>query len=121
MKIAFLGDIALIEKYDLTKSPNIKNKLKDLSLILAEYDYVIGNLESPLTGVDKTMVCKSMHLKSPTVNVELLKFLHIDAVSLANNHSYDFGKKGLIETISTLDDSGIEWFGVNGVYLNKKI
>lgn len=121
MKIAFLGDIALIGKYDITKNAYVKDRLKSLAMQLAEYDYVIGNLESPLTDEGKTMVCKSMHLKSPTVNVGLLKYLHIDAVSLANNHSYDYGRKGLIETIRTLDNSGICWFGVNGVNLVKEI
>lgn len=121
MKIAFLGDIALIGKYDITKNPNVMNRLKKLSDRLLEYDYVIGNLESPLTNKEKTLVCKSMHLKTPTANVELLKYLHIDAVSLANNHLYDFGRKGLIETIKTLDSNGIEWFGVNDKYLIKDI
>lgn len=58
MKIAFLGDIALIGKYDITKNPNVKDRLKELSAKLSEYDYVIGNLESPLTNKDKTLVCK---------------------------------------------------------------
>lgn len=71
MKIAFLGDITLIGKYDLTKSPDAKNRLKELSNQLNSYDYVVGNLESPLTDVHKTLVCKSMYLRSPRKNVEL--------------------------------------------------
>ncbi|MCF8019084.1 MAG: CapA family protein [Vallitaleaceae bacterium] len=121
MKIAFLGDIALIGKYDLTKNPEVRDRLKVLSVKLAKYDYVVGNLESPLTNKTKTMVCKSMHLKSATINVELLKYLNIDAVSLANNHTYDYGKKGLEETIKTLEDNGIEWFGVNSKEFIKEI
>lgn len=121
MKIAFLGDIALIGKYDLTKNPEAKDKLKCLSEELEQYDYVVGNLESPLTNKDKTLVCKSMHLKSDMINVELLKYLNIDAVSLANNHTYDYGKKGIEETIKTLDDNKIEWFGVNSKTLIKEI
>jgi len=116
-----LGDIALIGKYDINKNPNAKDRLKELSAKLAEYDYVVSNLESPLTNKYKTMVCKSIHLKTPTANVELLKYLHINAVSLANNHSYDFGKKGLEDTINVLDSKGIEWFGANSKYLLKEI
>jgi len=121
MKIAFLGDIALIGKYDLTKNHKAKERLKELSEKLSEYDYVVGNLESPLTNQEKTMVCKSMHLRSSSVNVELLKYLHIDAVSLANNHLYDFGSKGLEETIKTLDENGIDWFGANSRHIVKEI
>ena len=40
-----------------------------------------------------------MHLRSDPINVEILKFLNIDIVSLANNHSYDFGRKGIDDTI----------------------
>ncbi len=121
MKIAFLGDIALIGKYDLTKNPNVRDRLQVLSERLAEYDYVVGNLESPLTNIDKTMVCKSMHLKTPIINVELLKYLNVNAVSLANNHLYDYGEKGLLDTIRVLDSNGIEWFGANSKYILKEI
>ncbi|WP_462392422.1 CapA family protein [Clostridium cadaveris] len=121
MKIAFLGDIALIGKYDLTNNPRVKDRLQVLSQKLREYDYVVGNLESPLTNKDKTIVCKSMHLKTPIINVELLKYLNVKAVSLANNHLYDYGKKGLEDTINVLNNNEIEWFGANSKYILKEI
>jgi len=113
MKIAFIGDIALIGKYDITKNPEAKNRLDVLADKLKGYDYVIGNLESPLTEVNRTLVCKSMHLRSPLENVELLKHLNIDAVSLANNHLFDYGRAGLEETVEALERNNIAWFGVN--------
>jgi len=121
MKIAFVGDIALIGKYDITKNPNAKIRLNNLSQKLKEYDYVVGNLESPLTNSEHSLVCKSMHLRSATENVKLLKHLNINAVSLANNHIFDFGKNGMNETIKTLEDNRIEWFGVDKKYLLKDI
>jgi poly-gamma-glutamate synthesis protein (capsule biosynthesis protein) len=113
MKIAFLGDLALIGKYDLSKNPNAKSSLKEIAHFLKSYDYVIGNLESPLTDRTRSTVPKSMHLRSPKVNVELLKFLNINFVSLANNHSYDFGRKGIDDTIKVLNKNGIEYFGID--------
>jgi hypothetical protein len=121
MRIAFLGDIALIGKYDLTLKPNAKDRLINLAKKLKNYDYIVGNLESPITKSIKTCICKSMHLRSSLESVEILKFLNIDAVSLANNHIYDFGKKGLKDTIKILEDNGIEWFGINSKQLIKKI
>jgi poly-gamma-glutamate synthesis protein (capsule biosynthesis protein) len=88
---------------------------------LKEFDYVVANLESPLTSINKSWIPKSMHLRSPIVNIKLLKYLNIDAVSIANNHIHDYGQKGLGETISVLENNGIEWFGVNGKYLVKEI
>lgn len=111
MKIALLGDIALIGKYDLTKNLEAFKRLDVVKEYLDRFDYVIGNLESPLTDITKTWIPKSMHLRSPRKNVEVLKYLGIDAVSIANNHTYDFGKKGFAETIETLEQNEIDWFG----------
>lgn len=121
MKIAFLGDIALIGKYDITINSYCKDRLKVMAEKLNEFDYVVANLESPLTNKTKSWVWKSMHLRTPIVNVELLNYLNIDAVSIANNHIHDFGKKGLEETITALDSNGIEWFGANVKHLIKEI
>lgn len=114
MQIAFLGDIALIGRYDLQKNPDVKDSVAYLKKILEKYDYVVANLESPLTEKENTIVCKSMHLKSPVINVEILKYLGIDAVTVANNHIMDYGRKGLDETISVLEKNGISWYGVDG-------
>ena len=114
MKIALLGDIALIGKYDLTKNPDAFRRLDVVTEYLSQFDYVIGNLESPLTDVTKTWIPKSMHLRSPRKNIEILKYLGVDVVSIANNHTYDFGKTGFAETIETLEQNGIEWCGAYG-------
>jgi poly-gamma-glutamate synthesis protein (capsule biosynthesis protein) len=117
MKIAFLGDIALVGQFDKSLSEDTENKLKVLKDMLSSSDYVIANLESPLTDRKKTLVCKSMHLRSNSINVETLKYLGIDAVTLANNHVLDFGRKGLNDTIRTLASAQIEWYGIDGKYL----
>lgn len=121
MKVALLGDIALIGQYDITKNSSAKDRLKVIAERLKEFDYVIANLESPLTDKSRTMVCKSMHLKTSKVNVELLKYLHVNAVSLSNNHLFDYGEQGLNDTIATLEQYGIEWFGANSKQLIKEI
>lgn len=121
MKIAFLGDIALIGKYDIKGNKDAELRLELLSDKLKEYDYVIGNLESPLTEITNTLVCKSMHLRSSEENVKLLKYLNIDAVSLANNHMFDFGKSGLEDTIKTLEKNDIDWFGIHKKDIFKEI
>lgn len=114
MKIGMLGDIALIGNYDMSKHSDVKEKLKFLKAELDKCDYRIANLEAPFTTKKNTMICKSMHLKSAKENVEVLKYLGIDAVCLANNHIYDYGRKGLEETIVLLEENGIRYFGVDG-------
>lgn len=121
MKVALLGDIALVRQYDKSLGDNVEKKLGELKKMLSQSDYVIANLESPLTDKTNSLVCKSMHLRSSTKNVEILKYLGIDAVTLANNHILDFGRKGLEDTIRVLDSAGIAWYGIDekGIYLDK--
>jgi hypothetical protein len=42
---------------------------------------------------------------------ELLKSLGVNAVSLANNHTKDFGEIGLADTIGAMQEGGITYFG----------
>ena len=117
MKIGLLGDMALIENYDTTQHSDVKEKLKYLKENLQQCDYRIANLEAPFTSKKHTIICKSMHLKSAKENIEILKYLQIDAVCLANNHIYDYGRKGVEETLALLKANGIQYFGIDGKYI----
>ncbi len=113
MRLAFIGDIGFVGRYEIRKG-EAEQRLKDLKTELLKYDYVIGNLETPLTERAFSFKCKTWHLHAASRNVQLLKYLGIDAVSLANNHIYDFGRKGVEDTIDCLDQMGITWFGIDG-------
>ena len=78
--------------------------------ILKENDFNIVNLETTLTKSIQA-VPKVFNFKSDPQNVRALINAHIDIVSLANNHSKDFGNEGLLETISVLDNAGIKHVG----------
>lgn len=118
MKIAFLGDIALIGKYDRMNGNYYKDACIWLKEVLSDCDLRVANLESPLTEVQHSKIPKSMHLRSSMFNVEILNYLGIDVVTLANNHLFDYGMKGARDTIRCLEDSGIRWYGVNGKQLD---
>lgn len=111
MKIAFLGDIALFEtgmlKLDWAEC------LKEIEQYLSTFDMVIANLEVPITDQKKTFTCKGMHLRTEKEIIDVLKFLHIHVVCLANNHIFDFGYKGMDETIEILNKNEIAYYGVN--------
>lgn len=113
MKIAFLGDIALFGK-NTTETISYQQKFGFIRRFLEKCDFVVGNLESPLTEHSKTISGKSAYLKGNPNDVEILKYLNVTHVSLANNHMFDYGAPGLQETIDTLDCAGIKWFGANG-------
>ncbi len=113
MKIAFLGDIAFVGQFDITKNPNVKELFRPMAEYLSGFDLVVANLESPFTEQKHSMVCKGIHVKSSPKNAELLKYLHVNVVSLANNHLFDYGVKGYRDTIKVLEDNGISYFGIN--------
>lgn len=110
MKIAFLGDIALFGSN--TYKSEYRKKFFTMRDFLRNYDYVIGNLETPLTYYNKHVSGKSAYIKGEPRDVEILKYLNVTHVTLANNHIYDYGIKGLEETEQVLDAAGIEWFGI---------
>jgi poly-gamma-glutamate synthesis protein (capsule biosynthesis protein) len=114
MKIALLGDIGLLGNYSIKNNPNLLNKLEGVGQFLKQFDYVVGNLETPFSFEQKTWGAKSAYICTDPLNIEVLKALHLDAVTIANNHMYDFGKEGFDCTIKKLEDAGIKWFGANG-------
>ncbi len=122
IKIALLGDISLNGKFDLTENRDAKEYLSSMSEYLKQFDYVVGNLESPMTMRDFSLTCKALHLKTSPVNVELLKYLHINVVGLANNHLFDYGRRGYDDTLRILKENHIEYYGVEGreVFIEKE-
>lgn len=114
MKIAFLGDIALFGCFNLNQNNKLKQNLREISKYLSGFDLVVGNLESPFSIKKKTCGAKSAYLCSDIENAEILKWLHIDVVTLANNHTFDYGEEGYKTTIAKLDEMGIGHFGTEG-------
>lgn len=119
--IAFLGDIALFGKNCILNNPDLKRKVLDLKIFLSSFDYVVANLEAPITKHSEFQGAKSVYIKSALENIEILKYLGVNAVSLANNHSYDYGYNGIEDTKKVLTDNNIDWFGIDGKYLKLNI
>lgn len=74
-------------------------------------DLKIINLETSITTNDEPWPNKGINYRMHPENVEILKVAGIDHCSLANNHSLDWGRRGLIETMETLSKAGIKFSG----------
>lgn len=114
MKLALLGDIALFGEMSKSINLNWKEYFSEAAQFLSEMDFVVGNLETPFSIKKKTHGAKSAYICSDVENVEILKYLHIDAVTLANNHIFDYGREGYETTKRILTENGIGWFGTEG-------
>ncbi|MBO6251889.1 MAG: CapA family protein [Muribaculaceae bacterium] len=110
MKIALLGDIALIGRFS-QRSILAKGYFSELIKLLAEVDIIIGNLESPFVTDQQPYGAKSAHIGTQLDNIEILKSLGVNFLNLANNHIFDFGRSSYELTKSLLDESGIGFFG----------
>ncbi len=76
-------------------------------------DIKIINLETSITQSDDYMPGKGIHYRMHPSNISVLTSpAGIDVCTLANNHVLDWGAAGLIETMSTLKNAGIQFSGV---------
>ena len=110
IKISFLGDISLNNKYnDLYR--NKINPFKNVQSILKDSDFVIGNLECLAEGSEGENLLKKPRLKTSLETLNYLNTLNIKLVSLANNHVYDNLYDGFINTINFLHKNNIKYVG----------
>lgn len=114
MKIALLGDIALYGRFGVENNPHLDNYFADVARLLAGMDHVIGNLETPFVDKQKKHGAKSAHICCTLPNIEVLKSLHVSAIGLANNHTFDYGREALELTCKHLQDNGLSYFGIKG-------
>lgn len=75
-------------------------------------DLTVGNLETALTTRGEPYVDKKYLFRNPPEKVaEALYTAGFDIVSLANNHSMDYGVVGLQDTMAVLDQWGVRYHG----------
>lgn len=122
MKIALLGDIALFGAFNINNNKELLPKLDKIALYLSQFDYIIGNLETPFSERKKPYGAKSAYISSDKECIKILNHLHISAVNLSNNHIFDYGEEGYQLTIDLLDKNGIKYFGTDGksIYIEDK-
>lgn len=86
--------------------------------LFARDDLTIVNLEGVLADSTRGRRSgKNVCFRGPTSMTAILTSGSIDAVNLANNHTYDYGKTGYASTQTALDEAGIAHFGQRSVYI----
>jgi poly-gamma-glutamate capsule biosynthesis protein CapA/YwtB (metallophosphatase superfamily) len=78
---------------------------------MARADVRIINLETSITRANDHWPDKGIHYRMHPRNIGCLTAAGIDACSLANNHTLDWGFAGLMETLQTLDNADIAHAG----------
>lgn len=83
-----------------------------------EADILFGNFESTLTDYPHSAKDTSQNMtfafRTPPVYAQMLKDLGFDVLSVANNHSMDFGEQGFADTIANIQQLGMKAVGKQG-------
>ena len=74
-------------------------------------DIRLINLETSITTSENPWEDKGVHYRMHPANIPVLRVGGIDVVSLANNHTLDWGREGLAETLRSLKSEGIPFVG----------
>lgn len=115
--VCFAGDINLDENWGTTQSMDARENgifdciSSELAEIMQAADIMCLNNEFTYSTGGEPLAGKAYTFRAKPERVEVLKQLGVDAVTLANNHVYDYGKEALLDTFDVLEEAEIPYFG----------
>lgn len=95
-------------KYDAVQDPAYF--FQNVQPVFAQDDLTIVNMEGTLTE-ETTREPKQFAFKGDAEYAKILTAGAVETANLANNHSFDYGKKSYEDTITALEAEGISSFG----------
>ena len=107
--LIFAGDIMLADGPGRSIAAG-GDPLAPFAATLAQADYRIANLECPVATGGQPHASKIATFRAEPQTLSVLRG-RFDAVSLANNHSGDYGHAAFVETMGHLTNAGIAHFG----------
>ncbi len=116
MKLTFLGDVMC--EPTVLKGAKRRDGTYDFDYVfdgVREYlkgsDFIVTNLETPLAGEAAGYTDDFAIFNAPDSYADAVKKAGIGLLSTANNHVFDRGYEGLVNTINALDARGIPHTG----------
>ena len=117
MKIALTGDVMLgrlVDEYAIRNTVLPPETVwGDVLPLLSAADLRLCNLECVISGKGEPWhpESKAFHFRAHPRAIDVLRSARIDCVTLANNHSLDYGTAALVECLALLDRAGIRHTG----------
>jgi poly-gamma-glutamate capsule biosynthesis protein CapA/YwtB (metallophosphatase superfamily) len=107
--LAFAGDVHFTERTTaLLDDPAAA--FGPIAGVLQAADLALVNLETAVTERG-TPQPKRFHFRAPAAAYQAVKAAGVDAVSLGNNHSLDYGVEGLADTLDNAGRAGVPAIG----------
>lgn len=111
--LLFAGDVLIssrIENYynaegiERIVSGELLQEMLDADVLMLNNEFPFSNRGTPMEDKQFTFSCDPKY-------VSILQEIGVDIVSLANNHTLDYGREALSDTFVTLDEAGILYAG----------
>ena len=111
--ILFTGDVLFANAFKAGYDANGIEGVVSAELLqeLRDADILMVNNEFPFSDQGTPMADKQFVFQCSPSYVSALNEMGVHVVSLANNHTLDYGKEALIDTFHTLDGAGILYGG----------
>ena len=110
--ITAVGDIMLAGRWaPFLKKNGYNSPFTGVRKELATSDINLANLESPIATGGQEYSAKTFRFRAEPQVAKAIRTAGFNLVTLANNHSMDFGAVALSETLHHLKDNGIAWVG----------
>lgn len=115
--LGFCGDILFDDEYSVMSSLKLRggNLSASMSQELLEkmngVDVMVVNNEFPYTQRGSRRENKQFTFRADYDTAFYLNDMGADVAILANNHAYDFGEEGLLDTLETLNNVGVHPVG----------
>lgn len=115
--LCFAGDVLFDDNYAVMASALQRGEgaegaiASELLTFMRDADIMMLNNEFTYTSGGTPTEGKQYTFRANPGTVSWLDEMGVDIVSLANNHTYDYGETGLLDTLSTLEDSNIPYVG----------
>jgi len=110
--MAIAGECMVVRPFSVYQEPAflaVLDRLRAADFCYAHLETNFGHF-SEVSAPSRSDQVGTYLLTDPQVAVDL-KAAGVDLVSLANNHSFDFGEKGLLATIDHCDEAGLAHAG----------
>ncbi|MFA9430691.1 CapA family protein [Egicoccus sp. AB-alg2] len=101
-----VGERLLVDGPHRLVDRGVRDRLQDADLRVLNLECCIAEAGQPWPDPNK-----AFFFRAPPAAVETLRWLGVDAVTLANNHALDYGHEALTETLDRLHGAGIATTG----------
>lgn len=113
--LCFAGDISLVDGGSTVSALNSYGLEGCISETLLEAmrsaDVMCLNSEFAFTDRGSPLPNKTYTFRSTPSRISVLRDMGTDVAVLANNHVYDYGEEGLLDTLQTFRDAGLPYIG----------